>query len=187
MKAFWTSLQTATGMGRAAPWIALVFILACVGLLAWDRPQRRRVAASLLLFLVAGAFLLTAAALLVDGLSSDSPSYHWVRFIGLLLLTVAVINVAAVLLFDVILTAIRLRPPDIVRDLLIAVAYIAATISLLSLIGVNLTGIVATSAVVTAVIGFSLQDTLGNIMGGMAVQLDQSIRIGDWIKLGESE
>jgi len=33
---------------------------------------------------------------------------------------------------------------------------------------VNLSGIIATSAVVTVVIGFSLQDTLGNIMGGMA-------------------
>jgi hypothetical protein len=146
MKAFWISLQTATGMGRGAPWIALAFVLACIALLAWDRPQRRRVVTSLLLFLVAGAFLLTAAAMLIDGISPDAQAYHWVRFVGLLLLTVAVINVAAVLLFDVILTAIRLRPPDIVRDLLIAVAYIAATISLLSLIGVNLTGIVATSA-----------------------------------------
>jgi small-conductance mechanosensitive channel/CRP-like cAMP-binding protein len=165
----------------------MAFVVGCIALLAWDRPQRRRVGTSFLLFLVAGVFLLTAAAMLTDGISPDAPSYHWVRFIGLLLLAVAVINVAAVLLFDVLLTTIRLRPPDIVRDLLIAVAYIAATISLLSLIGVNLTGIVATSAVVTAVIGFSLQDTLGNVMGGMAVQLDQSIRVGDWIKLGESE
>ena len=29
-------------------------------------------------------------------------------------------------------------------------------------------------------IGFSLQDTLGNIMGGMALQMERTIRVGDW-------
>jgi small-conductance mechanosensitive channel/CRP-like cAMP-binding protein len=142
---------------------------------------------SLHLFLGASACLLTAAALLTDEFSPDAAGYRWTRFIGLLLLTVAVINVAGMLLFDVLLTAIRLRPPAIVSDLLVAIAYLAGAISLLSLIGVNLTGIVATSAVVTAVLGFSLQDTLGNVMGGMAVQLDRSIKVGDWIHVGDTE
>src|SRR5207237_1194921 len=53
--------------------------------------------------------------------------------------------------------------------------------------GVNLSGIVATSAVVTAVIGFSLQDTLGNVMGGMALQMERSIGVGDWVRLGDVE
>jgi CRP-like cAMP-binding protein len=37
--------------------------------------------------------------------------------------------------------------------------------------------------VLTAVIGFALQDTLGNMMGGIALQLDQSINVGDWVVL----
>jgi CRP-like cAMP-binding protein len=49
--------------------------------------------------------------------------------------------------------------------------------------GVNLTSIVATSAVVTAVIGLSLQATLGNVVGGLALQVDDSIHEGDWIEL----
>ena len=48
--------------------------------------------------------------------------------------------------------------------------------------GVNLTSIIATSAVVTAVIGLSLQATLGNIVGGLALQVDDSIQEGDWIE-----
>src|SRR5205085_100624 len=43
------------------------------------------------------------------------------------------------------------------------------------------------SAVLTAVIGFSLQDTLGNVMGGMAVQLDRSLAVGDWVRVGDVE
>jgi CRP-like cAMP-binding protein len=37
------------------------------------------------------------------------------------------------------------------------------------------------------VIGFALQDTLGNIMGGLALQMDNSVRIGDWISLGPGQ
>ena len=33
----------------------------------------------------------------------------------------------------------------------------------------------------TAVIGLSLQDTLGNTIGGLALQADGSIQVGDWI------
>jgi CRP-like cAMP-binding protein len=60
-------------------------------------------------------------------------------------------------------------------------------LTLLSGAGVNLTGIVATSAVVTAVIGFSLQDTLGNIMGGMALQMERTIGVGDWVRIDQQE
>jgi len=41
--------------------------------------------------------------------------------------------------------------------------------------------------VLTAVIGFSLQDTLGNIMGGLSVQMDKSVSVGDWISLGPGQ
>ena len=37
----------------------------------------------------------------------------------------------------------------------------------------------------TAVIGLAFQDTLGNVVGGLALQLDNSIRVGDWVKLGD--
>jgi small-conductance mechanosensitive channel/CRP-like cAMP-binding protein len=187
LASFWVNLQTAAGTGLNGLWVVLGFVAAMGALLAWVPLQRRRVGRSLLLFMLSVVCLLISAGLLSDGFPSDVGAYLWVRFIGLLLLSVAIINVAGVLVFDVGLTAIRLRPPAIVSDLLVAVAYLAATISLLSQIGVNLTGIVATSAVVTAVIGFSLQDTLSNIMGGMAVQLDRSIHVGDWIRVGESE
>ncbi|TMA30682.1 MAG: mechanosensitive ion channel, partial [Deltaproteobacteria bacterium] len=39
------------------------------------------------------------------------------------------------------------------------------------------------SAVVTVVLGLSLQATLGNVLGGIALQLDDSIHVGDWVQL----
>ena len=42
-----------------------------------------------------------------------------------------------------------------------------------------------TSAVITAVIALALQDTLGNVIGGLALQTDESIQVDDWIKVGD--
>ena len=56
----------------------------------------------------------------------------------------------------------------------------------LRMAGVELTSLVATSAVVTAVIAFSMQETLGNVLGGILLQLDHSVRIGDWVKIDDA-
>ncbi len=52
--------------------------------------------------------------------------------------------------------------------------------------GLDLSGLVTTSAVITGIIAFSMQETLGNILGGLALQLDNSVRIGDWIKVDDA-
>jgi small-conductance mechanosensitive channel len=51
----------------------------------------------------------------------------------------------------------------------------------LGMVGVNLASLITTSAVITAVIAFAMQDTLGNILGGIVLQLDGSMRVGDWV------
>jgi CRP-like cAMP-binding protein len=50
---------------------------------------------------------------------------------------------------------------------------------------VDVAGIIATSAVITAVIGFSMQEVLGNVMSGLALQIDRSIVPGDTIRIGD--
>ena len=49
--------------------------------------------------------------------------------------------------------------------------------------GVSITPLLATSAVLSLVLGLALQDTLGNLLTGIALQLDKPFRIGDWIEL----
>lgn len=93
------------------------------------------------------------------------------------------INLAAAALFDVALKVLRLRTPDIIHDLIVGATYVVALVWLMHRSGVNLASIVATSAVVTAVIGLSLQSTLGSIIGGIALQADNSVNEGDWIEL----
>jgi small-conductance mechanosensitive channel len=47
--------------------------------------------------------------------------------------------------------------------------------------GVNIAPVIATSTVVTVVIGLALQDTLGNLFAGLAMSMDRPFKIGDWV------
>src|SRR5262249_17532367 len=49
--------------------------------------------------------------------------------------------------------------------------------------GVNLLSLVTTSAVLTAVIGLSLQNTIANMFAGLSLQLDHTLNVGDWIQM----
>lgn len=108
-----------------------------------------------------------------------------VRLAALIFAALATIGSAGTVVFAVVLPRVRVQAPPILQDIIVAVASIIAIFGLASRSGENLSGLIATSAVLTAVIGLSLQDTIGNIVGGLAVQLDNTIRFGDWIKVGD--
>jgi hypothetical protein len=78
------------------------------------------------------------------------------------------------------------EPARIVEDLISAGLTIAWGLVWLRLAGVDLGSLITTSAVITGVVAFSMQETLGNILGGLVLQLDQSIRVGDWMKVEDT-
>jgi small-conductance mechanosensitive channel/CRP-like cAMP-binding protein len=47
--------------------------------------------------------------------------------------------------------------------------------------------LLTTSAVGAVVVGFALQDTLGNAFAGLAIQSEKPFRVGHWIKVGDFE
>ena len=148
---------------------------------------RRHLKASALLALSAAAGLLLAATLRSIGVAPASALFRAARGISCFLLDVAVINTLGTLAFDISLSRLRLVVPALLIDLIRAVAYLLAALAVLSDNGVNLTGIIATSAVMTAIIAFSLQETLGNVIGGMVLHLERSLAPGDTIRLGGEE
>lgn len=93
------------------------------------------------------------------------------------------VNLVGTVALTVVLPGVGVAIPLIVSDLLVGIGYIVATLGVLSGHGLNPTGALATGAVVSAVLAISLQSTLGNILGGVALQLDGSIHEGDWIQL----
>ena len=109
------------------------------------------------------------------------------RVTALMIGGVAIVNLLRLLLFCVLLPTVRVLTPKILGDLLALLGYIGVAMWLMHDRGMSLSSIVTTSAVLTAVIGFSLQDTLGNIMGGLALQMEKSINEGDWVRIGQVE
>src|SRR2546429_306384 len=180
---FWQQLEIVSGRSVATlAWGVGVFAVIALVLFMLKPAERMRIRTAFLLFALSLAGLLIAATVLSSGVSPGSAAYKWIRWAARLFLWISIVNVAGVFVFEVFLDALRLKPPRIMRDLLLALTYIVVGIGTLSK-DVDITGIVATSAVITAVIGLSFQDTLGNMMGGMALQLERAIGVGDWIRI----
>ncbi|NQY87897.1 MAG: mechanosensitive ion channel [Colwellia sp.] len=93
------------------------------------------------------------------------------------------IELFSLLLFKLIIPRLGYQLPSIISDLFLAISIIVLLVLTLSNFGVDATSIAATSAIVTGILAIGLQATLGNIIGGIALQLDRSIRLGDWIQL----
>ena len=149
--------------------------------------SRRKLLGVLLLGACGAAVLAVSSLLLMAGASPEAASFRGIRALGDLLLWIGAINSLGVLVFAMVLPSLRVPLPPLLSDLVLAAAYVAATLTVISEAGANVTGLLATSAVVTAILAFSLQETLGNLMGGMVLHLEQSFVPGDWIRLGNEE
>ena len=74
------------------------------------------------------------------------------------------------------------QSPRIFRDLTQAVVYVVVLMMTLRAVGVEPGSLLTTSALLTAVVGLALQDTLGNLVSGLALQVQRPFEVGDWIQ-----
>ena len=172
----WTQLPTQTGIGAA---VALAMGLLLLALNPKDRAGIRNMLIALVFMMV----------VLLAGLGAQ----RWGSPRGaMVLIAVAAVGVGAVLirlgatlLFRLVLPKLLLDLPRIVEDLFVTALAAAWLLYWLHGAGLDLSSLLATSAVITAVLAFSMQDTLGNVLGGVVLQLDSSLRIGDWVKIDD--
>ena len=162
--------------------VFIVVVLMSMALLHSMRDERRTLFNTLgfFLFSVAGQYL--AALVIGLGHQEIGASLHEAFIVAEGL---AVIRLSGLFLYQVALPLIRLNPASIVEDMLVIAGYLLWGMYRLHEHGVELSSLITTSAVITAVIAFSMQDTLGNILGGIALQLDNSIKKDDWVKVDD--
>jgi small-conductance mechanosensitive channel/CRP-like cAMP-binding protein len=78
--------------------------------------------------------------------------------------------------------------PVLLESVMAVVLYgVGATFIVHRWFGVDLTPFLATSAVLGAVVGLALQDTLGNLFAGISIHTEEPFRVGDWVHMGDSE
>ncbi|MEW6734953.1 MAG: mechanosensitive ion channel family protein [Acidobacteriota bacterium] len=167
---------------EGAFWLALVIIIAASLLRRLAVQEQKHIRAALMLF---GLYLVCLPLSSILQLQGFATSADYVKLLGKIFRYVSLINLGSLFIFGVILPSIRLDAPRIMRDTIMFISYVIMALSILSARGVNVSGIIATSAILTAVIGLSLQDTLGNIMAGLALQMEHVIKVGDWVKIDQ--
>jgi small-conductance mechanosensitive channel/CRP-like cAMP-binding protein len=128
---------------------------------------------SLLFFVYAMAAAVVAYVPLPPGVSGQ------IRLASPLLLAFGIANALVVLAVNPWrVDRIPEHYPKIVQDtIVIGLFALAATLFMPD-------RIVATTAVGAVVIGFALQDTLGNLFAGLAIQIEKPFRVGHWVTIG---
>jgi small-conductance mechanosensitive channel/CRP-like cAMP-binding protein len=132
--------------------------------------------------LVFSAWLFLAFLLLELAAAQQFGDVPLLAAIARLVFVLSVVNVAIALLVNPWRDD---RPSDrfpaIVQDVaIIALFFVIATLLMRE-------QLLATSAVGAVVVGFALQDTLGNFFAGLAIQVEKPFRVGHWIRVGDHE
>src|SRR6185369_15391445 len=121
------------------------------------------------------------------GLISPSVS-KYLRALLLLGMSVGLIRAISFVLFDVVFQKRKGREaPALLRVLLSLVLY-SVSLALIYKFVLVPTGagfeFIATSTVVSVIIGLALQDTLGNFFAGLSIHIEQPFHILDSIRIG---
>jgi small-conductance mechanosensitive channel len=78
------------------------------------------------------------------------------------------------------------RPPELLLQLLMLGGGTLLTVLVVrESARFDLIGLVTTSAVLTAVLGFAAQETLKDLFAGLELQLGDGFRVGDWLDVGQ--
>ena len=143
-----------------------------------NRLIRRKLRLSLVLVL---AYVAVDIVVGIPGLGISPETQTQLLTFARLALVAALINAAVFLLVNPLrVDRVPDRFPIIVQDaIVIALILLASTFLSQQLL--------TTSAVSAVVLGFALQDTLGNAFAGLAIQSEKPFHVGQWVRVGDYE
>ncbi|PIR21244.1 MAG: hypothetical protein COV45_00430 [Deltaproteobacteria bacterium CG11_big_fil_rev_8_21_14_0_20_47_16] len=115
----------------------------------------------------------------------NAPLELFIEVAALVALCLGTIRIVVYLVINYFLEQRRkVKVPTITTDLVLGILWFFTVMVILrQRLNFDLTSLVTTSAVLTAVIGFAMQDTLGNFFAGLAIQAEQPYQIGDWVQI----
>lgn len=78
--------------------------------------------------------------------------------------------------------------PGVLHAFLLIVVYLTVLFAVLKgILGINISPLLATSAIFTAILGLAFQGVLSNVLAGISLNLTKSVNRGDWVKIGPHE
>ncbi len=182
---WWNS--TAQSPLRAETLLALTIIGVAVLRAALHRSRLgRRLDAGLMILTIGVIALALGTAAAAEGADGVVP---YARAVFAAALAIAAVRIGLVLLVDVYLRERQqMRVSAIVRDIAGMAAYfVIVLIVLRATLDINLASLIATSAVLTAIVGLAFQDVLGSIISGLVIEAEEPFRPNDWVRVGAFE
>jgi small-conductance mechanosensitive channel/CRP-like cAMP-binding protein len=135
-------------------------------------------------------FVMCAVGFMIDAIATPPtveqlPWAPWVNATGLVFASWGIIYLLLAVA-DSAAHRTRAHFSTILKDLLMLLSYAVVLIAVLTKdTHVDPTPIFASSAVIGVVLGFALQESLGNIFSGLTLQMSRPFAPGDWIKSGD--
>ncbi|MFM7108584.1 MAG: cyclic nucleotide-binding domain-containing protein [Planctomycetaceae bacterium] len=150
-----------------------------VAILAIVLPRgRKRLVTLPALLLVAAALPPLLTQLFPDSTHAPVEARSAAKFFLLAALLLSLLRIALVGVWERIARPVSRIVLDVVGWLLVGASLVATLYDAGIAAGDLFTG----SAVVTAVLGFALRDTLGNVFAGLAIHAERPFEVGDWIQ-----
>lgn len=111
--------------------------------------------------------------------------FEYVAFLALIFGALATVKIAQIIVYlGLFYNNISQGIPRLIVNLFTVVFSLFVFSMLASeVFSIHISAMLATSAVFSLVLGLALQDTLGNLFSGVAMQIGQAFKIGDWIEV----
>ncbi|ETR71224.1 MAG: MscS mechanosensitive ion channel [Candidatus Magnetoglobus multicellularis str. Araruama] len=78
--------------------------------------------------------------------------------------------------------------PNLIRRMIEFLIYLLTLFGIIAFVFHQaLTGLLATSGVLAMILGLAVQINIANIFSGIAINIEQPFRIGDWVQIGDNE
>lgn len=75
------------------------------------------------------------------------------------------------------------KTPKLLRELITATLFTVATVAAIGLfLGQSAGGILASSGLIIAILGFAIRNVLADVLSGIAIGVEAPFRIGDWVE-----
>ncbi len=109
----------------------------------------------------------------------------WSAVLVLLALGYLLMRLVLLLLFEwLLIRRFEIQVPRLARDVIALVLYLLLAAAILrAALGIEVGTLLGSAAVLTVVLGFALQETLGTLLSGLALTWEQRFQAGSWIEI----
>jgi small-conductance mechanosensitive channel/CRP-like cAMP-binding protein len=170
---------TGPGMSLATALGALVVLVLLRRKLSAENRDHGRV---LQIFLITGACLALLRLGLIAIGGGDLSFGRVMAVLSTFFVALGAVGTAVMGVFEILPARLNLAFPLLWRDLILVLAFVVVLFGVLGQSGVDVSSLVTTSAVLTAILGLALQSTLTNLLAGILLHMDRALGVGDWVQ-----